>query len=285
MKSQAELNWDNVRIFLAVARAKSLRKAADLLEMSHPTVSRRLEALEKDLGVTLFARSSEGLHATPEASELLGLAEQIESSFHALGRHASNAAPALKGVIHISAPDLIISDLLAPELARFSAKWPQIELRVEATYELADLRSREADIAFRIYTKDKQPHPELAGRKAGTLCAAIYGEEHQWIGWWDEVEQRDNAKETPYPDTPIRHAFNNIYMIRSACLAGMGLAMLPCFMAVPELVRRTEPAPAADIWILIHPDLRRNPRLRLFRDEMVSAFQRLRPRLEGQHLE
>jgi DNA-binding transcriptional LysR family regulator len=174
-----------------------------------------------------------------------------------------------------------MSELLMPELAAFSERWPQIELCVEATYEMADLGSREADVAFRMYTEGKQPDEELAGRKAACLHAAIYGEEHQWIGWWDIADQKETMKRTPYADVPIHNAFNNIYVIKSACMEGMGLAYLPCFMADPALTRRTEPEHAADIWILVHPDLRRNPRLRLFRDEMVAAFKRLRPKIEG----
>ena len=61
----------------------------------------------------------------------------------------------------------------------------------------------------------------------------------------------------------------------------MGLSLLPCHLADATLERRSEPQPAFDLWVLVHPDLRRSPRLRLFRDEVVAALQRLRPRLEG----
>ena len=64
-------------------------------------------------------------------------------------------------------------------------------------------------------------------------------------------------------------------------VAGLGLAGLPCFLADPLLERLTEPLPATDIWVLVHPDLRRSPRLRLFRDAMAEALERHRPRLEG----
>jgi DNA-binding transcriptional LysR family regulator len=67
---------------------------------------------------------------------------------------------------------------------------------------------------------------------------------------------------------------------RAACLAGMGLTMLPCFFAEPLLPRRTEPEPRFDLWVLVHPDLRRSPRLRIFRDSVVDAVKRAAPRLE-----
>ena len=70
-------------------------------------------------------------------------------------------------------------------------------------------------------------------------------------------------------------------MQRAACAAGMGLSRLPCFYAEPMLTRQTEPEPGGDVWVLVHPDLRRNPRLRVFRDAVVAALNRHRPRLEG----
>ena len=70
-------------------------------------------------------------------------------------------------------------------------------------------------------------------------------------------------------------------LLRSACAAGLGMARLPCFLADGHLERRTEPEPGLDIWVLVHPDLRRNPRLRLFRDMVVDALKQQRDRLEG----
>lgn len=276
-----ELNWDYLRIFLAVMRSSSLRQAAERLGVSHPTIRRKLESLEEQLGLRLFDRRPDGLHATPEASVLLEKAEQVEASVHALGRCASNAAPALQGWIHVTAPDLLMSDLLAPALAAFVARWPQIELRVETTYKLADLGSREADVALRLLPLGQLPDGELVGKKAATAYTAVYGHAHQWIGWADTASQLERIRETPFADLPIRGVMNNIYLQRAACLAGMGLSILPCFMADPRLVQRTEPKPAGAIWVLVHPDLRRNPRLRLFRDEMVAALKQLRPQLEG----
>ena len=70
-------------------------------------------------------------------------------------------------------------------------------------------------------------------------------------------------------------------MQRKACAAGMGMARLPCFIADGHVERRTEPDPGLDIWVLVHPDLRRNPRLRVYRDEMVKALKSKLPVLEG----
>jgi len=283
--AQPELDWDHLRIFLAVMRSASLRQAAERLGVSHPTIRRRLESLEGKLGLHLFDRRNDGLHATPEAAELLELAEQVEVSVHALGRRAMSADTELRGPIRVTVPDPLASDLLMPDFVAFAARWPLIELQVEPSYELVDLGSREADVAIRALPQGKSPQSDLTGRRAATAFSAIYGQDHQWIGWWGEERDRAWIAETEFPDLPVCGRFDNYPMQRAACVEGMGLTKLPCFFAEPLLTPVTKPKPDFDIWVLVHPDLRRSPRLRIFRDEMVAALKRLKPRLEGKLLQ
>lgn len=275
------LNWDNLRIFLAVMRVSSLRQAAEQLGVSHPTIRRRLEALEEQLGLRLFDRRHDGLHPTYEAHNLLERAKQVEVSVQALSRCATNADPALEGRIHVTGPDIILSDLLAPDLVAFSKRWPQIELVIEATYELANLGGLEADVAIRLMTRGQSPDEELTGRKAAILSAALYGEGDHWVGWRGNEEDFVGTAPFPVQDIPRWGAANNVYLQRALCSHGMGISVLPCFMGDPYLKRRSEPIASGELWILVHPDLRDNPRLRLFRDEMFAAIQRYRPALEG----
>lgn len=281
MTLPAKLDWDLLRIFNTLLRSTSIRQAACQLGISHPTVRRRLASLEEHLGFRLFERNTDSLQATPEALALMEKVEAVEVSVKAFERSASNADHNMKGTIRISAPDIIMSDLLAPDIVAFTKKWPQITLNIETTYELADLSNREADIAIRIVPFDTLPQDELAGRKATSLFTAVYGEGDHWIGWDDHEQQMEVIKDTPFADRPIHGVLNNIYLQIAACKEGMGLAYLPCFMGDTCLKRRTPPKAVADLWILIHPDLRRNPRLLLFRDEMFKALQRLRPKIEG----
>jgi len=277
----ADIDWDLLRHFLAVMRTKTLREAAADLKVSHPTIRRKLEALERRLGVTLFDRAPHGLRATPEASELLGLVEEIEAGVDALARRAGGLSPQLSGDVRVTVPDLLASELLMPDFAAFATQWPSIRLHIESTYELADLGKREADVAIRAMPHGKSPDGELVGRKAATLYAATYGKDHQWIGWWGDERDREWMSETSFADRPFGPVMPNVHLQLAACVAGLGLAGLPCFLADPLLERLTEPLPATDIWVLVHPDLRRSPRLRLFRDAMAEALERHRPRLEG----
>jgi DNA-binding transcriptional LysR family regulator len=281
MTMGSELDWDLLRYFLAVMRSGSLRQAAQQLGASHPTVRRRLLALEEQIGFRLFDRGSETFQPTAEALALQQHAEAVETSVHAFTRCADNADPRLEGSIQISAPDLVMSDLLAEDLAAFKKRWPQIILNVETTYELANLGNRDADIAIRLGPRESLPNQNLLGMKAATVYAAIYGHGDHWLGWEDQAQQVEMIKSSPFADVPIQGIINNVYVQRAACQAGMGICMLPCFFADGFLERRIKPEPVADIWVLVHPDLQQNPRLRLFRDAIVKAFKRHRAKLEG----
>ena len=93
----SSVDWDLLRVFLALMRANALREAAAALGTSHPTVRRKLHTLETQLGVVLFERTQQGLRATAEAAELLALAESVEASVDALARQASGLSPQLAG--------------------------------------------------------------------------------------------------------------------------------------------------------------------------------------------
>lgn len=275
------LNWDHLRVFLALMRGGSLRAAAQELGTSHPTMQRRLAALEAQLGLRLFERGPDRLKPTAEALLLLERAEQVEAMVHGFTRCAANADPRLQGVVRVSAPDMLMSELLAPDLAAFQQQWPEIDLEVETTYDLANLSNRDADIAIRLVPQEGMPTAHLTGRKVAPLAAAVYGEGEVWLGWDDRDMQRMWIQRTAFAELPIRGVLNNIYLQRAACLAGMGLAILPCFMADGLIRRRSEPMIDSDLWVLVHPDMRDNPRLRRFRDHIAAALQQHHDRLVG----
>lgn len=275
------MDWDHVRIFLATLRAKSLRQAAEQLGLSHPTARRHLNAFEDQLGLQLFDRRSDGLHATAEAAQLKVAAEEVERAIQALGRVALAADPELRGPIRVTLPDIFATDLLMPHFTEFMRRWPEIDLQIDADYRVADLDRREADVAIRAMPLGKFPAEHLTGRKAGVIYKAIYGQGESWIGWEGESKDRGWISDTPFGELPVHGVMNHPHLQRSACAAGMGLTMLPCFFADPHLERRTDPIPGFDIWVLVHPDLRDNPRLRVFRDFIFEALRSLRPALEG----
>lgn len=281
MADLADLDWDHLRVFLATMRAKSLRGAADELGLSHPTARRRLGLLEQQLGLKLFERRRDGLHPTLEAGDLQHAAEGVERAVQALGRVAQAADPALRGSVRVTLPDVVATDLLMPDVVAFCERWPQIELHIDASSSIANLDRREADVAIRVMPCGKRPADHLTGRMAGTAYSATYGRGDHWIGWRGAEADHAWIKDTEHPRLGVRGALNDAMLQRAACAAGMGLTILPCFFAEPLLERRGKAEPTFDIWVLVHPDLRRSPRLRTFRDAMVDAIKRAAPRLEG----
>ena len=207
-----------------IMRTKNLRQAADALGLSHPTIRRRLNALESELGLRLFERRADGMHATPEAAELLDVAEQMETLAHTFDRRARGQSPDLKGRIEISAPDVLVSELLMPTFAALIDKWPDLHLHVAPSAQIADLARREADIAVRVVPHGSSPDDELTGRKAATIYTAVYGEDHQWIGYFGDERDQGWIKSERFEDTPVACSMANTYAVWAACLEGLGLA-------------------------------------------------------------
>ena len=279
--SATPFDWDDVRVFLAVLRTGSARKAASALNVSRPTVTRRLAELEQRMGLRLFDRATDGLHATSAATTLLPAAEDAERAMLAVARTAQAADHQMRGPIRVAMPAVVAADLLMDDLVAFCRTWPEIDLQLDGAYGVSDLAGREADVAIRFMPLGVAPEGDLAGRKVASAWMAIYGDADCFIGTRGGDFDRNWARKTPWPDLPIRGRIVNGEMLRSACERGMGMARLPCFFAEPRLERRTEPEPGLDVWVLVHSDLRRNPRLRAFRDAMVAGIVRQKDRLEG----
>lgn len=290
------MDWDHLRVFMALAREQSVRAAATALGVSHSTVSRRIDAFERDLGVRLFERLPNGFVLTPYGEDTLQTAQRLEESLDGLQRRVRGQDARLRGDLRVTMPDLLAANLLMPDLVAFCEQYPEIDLEVAISYTPFDLVRRQADVAIRI-TRD--PPERLVGRKVITFARAAYASrdyiarhdpQHApqaatWIGWDDSTRHPRWVRATAVPQAPVRGRMNNAMVQLAACKAGMGLAMLPCFMgdSEPDLARVPpgEPEPAWDIWLLTHEDLRATARVRAFMDAMAAAFHRHRDLLEG----
>ncbi len=289
-------NWDELRYFLAVARKGSVRGAAIMLGVNHSTVSRRIDAFEKTLGVRLFERLPSGYFVTPAGEEMLQSAEQIENAVAAINRHVTGRDTRLSGLLRVTLHDSLAQNLLMPDLAAFCEVYPGIELELVISHSMADLARREADIAVRV---SNDPPDSLFGRRILRYAAAIYASQdylarHQptnggsnltWIGWNDSVPDPQWVRESPYPEARARNRIPNPLAQLAAAKAGMGLSMLPCFIGDTEpTLRRLPPAtamPSRDIWLLTHEDLRKTARVQHFLRFMAKAILAKRDLLEG----
>jgi len=292
------MDWDDLRFFLAVARAGSASGAADKLGVNHSTVSRRIAAFEKHLGVRLFDRVPGGFALTSDGEEILHAAENVEKEVDTVGRRLSGRDGRLTGVVRVATADAIAMYLLLPHFAAFRTQYPGIQLQVVVSNQLASLTKREADVAIRATAK---PPEALVGRRIAKLGFTTYGERKHlervgffdgsasldWIGF-DSDEPPPAAIQAHLPPLKIVARVNDVTIMLEAIRLGMGVGGLPCFIGdqQADLMRITPLRDdfSLDLWLLTHEDLRDVARYRTFLDFMAEALRRQRDLLEGRRL-
>jgi DNA-binding transcriptional LysR family regulator len=164
-------DWDDLRFFLAVARAGRLTVAARQLEADHTTVSRRISSLEHALKTTLFERKPQGYALTEQGERLLAKAESMETQALAVASEVGGADLALSGTVRIGAPDGIGTYFLAPELGALAEKHPDLTLQLVALPRTFSLSKREADVAV---TLEQPTEGRLVSRKLTDYRLRLY---------------------------------------------------------------------------------------------------------------
>ncbi|NOZ31490.1 MAG: LysR family transcriptional regulator [Alphaproteobacteria bacterium] len=287
------MNWDDARIFLAVAREGSFSKAAKRLGVQHSTVSRRIRELEKNLATPLVERNSSGFDLTEAGEELNLSACKIESEFLSVEGAIGGQSDDIAGELRITAIANMASTVLMPIFARFSAAYPRIELRVQVTNNSVQLAEREADVAIR---QTNTPLDTLIGTRLTTVASAVYGSvdycaavrsgrtEEKWIG----VECCAYHKTWTKRARPLEdHTFcvDDTLLTVAAMKEGFGVAYLACFIgdSDPMLERFREPEEEHNLglWLLFHRDLHSNKRVALFREHMQREIRKTSPLFEG----
>jgi len=291
-------DWKSLPAFLAVARAGSLRGATAQTEGTHATIRRQIEALEARLGAQLFRRGATGLHLTAAGRALLPQALEAEASLlkgfsavQGLDREAS-------GRIRLSTDPMTAHFLLAPVLAEFAALHPDIDIDLNLSYGIDSIARLETDVSIRhVRAVDE----DAVGRKLfplaiGTYAAADYldrmlpqaGPEGQgltWIGYGEVPELLDHIHRSPYPRARIRHTIPDPAMHLQLARAGAGMTILAAWVQArfPDLQR--VPGTAFDTsratWVLLHGDLQRVRRVRLFVDYLCTTLSERRAEFIG----
>ncbi|EWH03322.1 LysR family transcriptional regulator [Halomonas sp. BC04] len=265
------MHWDDLRVVQAIAEAGSLSGAGRRLGASHATVFRRLNAIERRLGVALFERSRRGYAPTAAGEDLATVAGRVEAEVLGAERRVVGRDLSLSGTIRVTTTDTLLMGLLSPIFADFQHAHSEIVLEVAVSNQLFNLSQRDADVAVR---PSSSPPEHLVGRRVGSIAQAVYGrvdsDSEAWIGpdrhlgyaaldaWM--AENGANAR--------CRYRVDTMFGMLAAARDGLGRAVLPCYLAdaEPALNRIGEPIPelATDLWLLTHPDLRRVARIRAF---------------------
>lgn len=149
------MNWDDVRLFLSVARSGQFLSAARKLGVNHATLSRRVSALEAAIGTQLFLRSTNGCELTEEGQRLLEGAERMETEMLNAQANLGRVDTAVAGTVRIGAPDGLGVSFLAPRLGRLTARYPDLKIQLVPVPRSFSLSQREADIAITIERPDQ----------------------------------------------------------------------------------------------------------------------------------
>ena len=295
------MDWNDVRYFLALCRLGSVRAAGELLGVSHSTVARRVEALEVQLATRLFDRSRDGYALTAAGSLMLPGAERVEREMSSLERALAGQDERLEGTVRITCCDEYVSEMMLQELTVFCGAFSGIELGITTDSRAFDLSKREADIAVRTMGIDAEPPQHLVGRKlVGVYCANYIASAHahrldpdingtspRWVAFEEREFFQTMVSMSSYPDVPAWGAFSSLALLMQATRAGLGIAMLPCYVADRDPALRRLAAPdlrhVANMWLVSHPDLRENARFRAARDCVIQALLRRESLFCGQY--
>ncbi|SDD65577.1 transcriptional regulator, LysR family [Variovorax sp. CF079] len=290
--STSHLDWENQRAFLAVLREGSLSAAARALNVVQPTVRRRLDALERSLGVALFTRSPSGLSPTEAARELGAHAETMAAAADAFARAASADTDAAFGTVRITASDVMGAEVLPAVLAELQEAQPGLVFELSLTNRTEDLLRHEADIAVRMVrpTQAAVVATHVGAVQLGLFAKAAYLEKHGTPRALEELGRF--ALIGPDRDTGVLRALQarglDLRRAMFSCRADNQLAQLGAIRAglgigiCQKALARRDPALVPvlpelfthdlETWVTMHEDLRRVRRVRTTFGHLVKAL-------------
>lgn len=286
------MNWDDARIFLAVARHGQILGAAKALGLNHATVARRITGLETALGSTLFRRKTNGTELTAQGERFLRSAEIMESASLA-ATEASGADSAMEGVVRIGAPDGFGVAFLAPRLGELTERHPGLRIELVPVPRAFSLSRREADIAV---TLERPREGRLVARKLTDYSLGLYASRayldthgapkspadmaaHRLVGYVEDLLYTPSLDYTGefLKDWRSTLAVSSAMGQTEAVRAGAGIGILHAFMAsgdsrlVPVL---PEHRISRAYWTVMHEDLRGLRRIALVSDFLAEIVAR-----------
>lgn len=282
-----ELNWNDLRFLLALARGRTLAEAARRLGVNESTVARRVAQAEQSLGARLFERSAGVFQASEVGQTVLAGAERVELEVQAVERAVSGADRAAAGSVRVTSVPLLVNRLLVPALPSLLGRHPRLRVELIAEPRDLSLTRREADIALRLARPRKEQR--ALARRIGRLDYAVYAraggevegdvEALPWITYEDRMadlpQWRWLAERSAAEGTLAAVAVNDAEALLQAVRAGLGKSLLPLAIAEREPgLRRlgaAQPALSRELWLMVHPELRDLARIRVVMDWLASA--------------
>lgn len=291
------LDWNDLRYLLAVAEHGSLSGAARALSVNHSTVLRRIGRFEEQLAVRLFERLPGGYVLTGAGEALANSARQISDTVTSVERRIVGQDLRLSGQVRVATTDTLALFILPGVVARFRDAHPEVQIELFAGNPQADLTRRDADVAVR---PTRQPPEHLIGRKVCRVAYAPYAgksylaqqrartalPKHTWLAPDDSMASSvvGTYMQRQLQGAAISFRANSLALLAKACEAGLGVAMLPCYLGESVgLTRIRDPLDevSTDLWLLSHADLRKTARVRALIDFLGDALSKQKPLIEG----
>ncbi len=272
------MDWDDIRLFVAVARAGGLSGAADAMGASAATLSRRMLTLERRLGRSLFLRRQTGYALTPDGQQLLAIARTMEAGSRSVD--AWLEAEARRPVVRISAGTWT-SAFLCENFARLWSPDDPFCIALHTTERRLDIAHREVDIGIRNQRPDA---PGLAARRVGQVAYAAFRARqadatarNRWIALVaEEAQTRSTRWVMEQPGLEIVAWANSPRTLYDMLRVGIGATVLPCFAGDRDamLERATPPIEALmqEQWLVMHDEGRQMPAVRCVLDRLAELL-------------
>lgn len=284
------MDWNDIQVFRAVARARSLTQGARQLGLDRSTASRRIAALEKALVARLFLRTRAGLKLSASGERLLAHAERMGLEAHALERSASEEGQGVAGLVRIATTDILAELLVRGGLLALRATHPALELEILGGNRPVDLSQGEADLALRL-TRAKEP--SLRVRRVARFPFAVFAGEkylaqrgrprtpeelagHDVLVLAGELASLPEAKWlAARPGVRVALRTNSLTTLLAGVTEGYGLALLsaPRGVSEPKLVRLFEVSEFTPrgVWLVMHPDAAARTAVRVVAEHVASV--------------
>jgi DNA-binding transcriptional LysR family regulator len=277
------MDWNNLNVLVAVAREGSLAGAARALGVNHATISRRLAALEAEVGAGLVRRLARSTPLTEKGRQIADLALGMADRAQQIERLTKLQSSRISGPVRLSAPPAMLSETLMPALAAVTAAHPDLRLDLVADARITSLERGEADIAIRL-SEPQTPH--AIARRLGEISYGLYGSAGhiaQPEAAWQFIRSGPELAQTPAQTwlavfaagRPFILAASDPHVQMAAASAGLGIALLPDRIAgrSPTLRRAHASAPPPRAaWLVMHPDVQKAPAVRIVAEAIASSF-------------
>lgn len=286
------LDWEDIRVFVALARYGSLSAAARTLSVTHATISRRIQSLEQTLGERLVDRRPNGYVLTAAGTRTLAAASEMEAAAAKLIRGGTDDSP--RGIVRVNAPPSLTQSFLVAPLANLATRHPTLDIDISSDFRAVSLERRETDIALRL---GRPSDGEVIAKLIATLGFGFYASA-KWIkqiktGTPPTFVGFDEANSAlpeavwllqHFPRARVAFRGNSQLAQAAAARAGAGIALLPHFIGrqetalVPCMLEYA--VPSRELWLLMRREGRKDLAIRAVADFLIELFAGERKRFE-----